>query len=152
MSDIDKTIKDLGIESQPVPSWVNTEHGGQVLSCDRVFEDGLAKIKSLRQQQKEYEDSLPTDEAEAISQAMRLLCPKGESYPEGFEEALYLSAALAPMIKTLEIGEPGPDRDAVLFIADRVQMGLEAAHRKLDRISDTLSAPAVAKRKEKWGV
>ena len=72
--------------------------------------------------------------------------PKARLTPEGFEEALYLSFALEPMIHRLDTDEPGIERDALLFIAGRVRWGLERSAVKLDLISDLLCNPNQIKR------
>ncbi len=125
-----------------VSDWENEEVKGMALSCDSVHHDNMAKVKKLRDRQAAYRASLPT-EPEAVRRAVdELLCPGAESYPGGFEEALHLSHALGPMITMLKTDVPGPDRDALLWIADHIMFGLEGASCAINQISDILGNPA----------
>lgn len=132
--------------ARPVSMWENAEVKGMALSCDKIHEMDMDKIASLRAQQAKYEASLPADHQEAIKAAQKVMHPEGESYPDGFEASLHLSHALRPMIEVLDLSHPGPDRDALLWITDKIMFGLEDAQRNLDRITDILGNPAQVRR------
>lgn len=128
--------------TRPVTSWENEAIRGMALSGERIHARDMKKIEALRKQQADYEALLPVEPIEVIKAALETMHPDGgENYPKGFEEALHLSHALRPMVETLDTDEPGPDRDALLYIADRIMFGLENAARKLDHISALLGTP-----------
>lgn len=127
--------------TRPVTDWENEEVGFKALASDRCLASHLKKVENLRKQQADYLASLPVEPMEVIKVALETMQADGDKYPEGFEEALRLSHALRPMVETLDTDEPGPDRDALLYIADRIMFGLANAARKLDHISETLGNP-----------
>lgn len=128
--------------TRPVTNWENEAARGMALSSERTHARDMKKIEALRKQQADYEALLPVEPMEVIKAALETMHPDGgENYPKGFEEALHLSHALRPMVETLDTDEPGPDRDALLYIADRIMFGLENAARKLDHISALLGTP-----------
>lgn len=125
----------------PVSMYENEANHNMPLLSEGNFNRSMAEISRLRKQQADYLDSLPTTAEACGEAALRLRHPVGECYPEGFEEALYLSFALEPMIQHLNTDDPGIERDALLFLANRVRWGLERSVAKLDRISDLLGNP-----------
>ena len=125
----------------PVSIHENEANHNMPLMAERVFSQSLAAVTRLRKRQADYLASLPTTAEDCGKAALGLLHPEGETYPEGFEEALYLSFALEPMIHRLDTDEPCIERDALLFIAGRVRWGLERSAVKLDLISDLLCNP-----------
>ena len=135
--------------TRPVTSWENEAIRGMALSSERIHARDMKKIEALRKQQADYEALLPVEPIEVIKAALETMHPDGDSYPEGFEEAMHLAHALRPMVETLDTDEPGPDRDALLYIADRIMFGLANAARKLDHISETLGNPGRIEREAK---
>jgi hypothetical protein len=131
---------------KPVTSYENQDVKNMALSVDYVFEMDLAEISKLRKQQADYLASLPVDPAECLSEALRTLQSNGKSYPDGFEEAFYLSFALEPMIRDLDGGSPCPERDAMLYVADRVRQALMRFMPKLDHVNNVLCSPGRVKR------
>ncbi|TXH26485.1 MAG: hypothetical protein E6Q99_04565 [Elusimicrobia bacterium] len=124
--------------NRPVTDWENEEVGGKALCADIVFQDGLAKVNALRQQQAAYLAALPTNPEAIISAALAVMHPKGASYPGKFEEAMHMAKALCPMIRALDIDQPSPDRDALLWFAGEVAWALEFLSRDLDHLSEIL--------------
>lgn len=124
-----------------VSTWENSEVDGKALCADLIYQQHVEKVEDLRGRQEAYLDSLPKDMESAIRAAFQLLHPDGRSYPEGIEEALHLSWALCSMVKEGNLDEEGCDRDAAIYIADRVAYSLHIATRRLDRIADTLRSP-----------
>lgn len=147
MSDMNK--KAGADTARPVDSYVNEMVDGLALCADSIFEEKLAEVGRLRRRQADYLASLPTKADDCISAAVKILHHDSEEYPEGFEEALYLSFALEPMIRDLRTEDPGIERQALLYVADRVRWGLERASRKLDRVSDILCNPGRIEREER---
>lgn len=113
--------------AEPVTMWENEEANGLALCSAPLFARKLDLISKLRNQQAEYYASLPTDPKECISAAMGALHEDGSDHPKGFEEALFLSFALGPMIKDMMAHCYGPDRAALLHVADQIKSGLESA-------------------------
>lgn len=135
------SANDTGLPARPVTTWDNEEVKGAALCADSVHADYLKRVNELRTRQADYRASLPTEPKEAIRAAMRAMHPKGESYPGAFEEAMHLSKAIRPMVEMLQTDDRGPDRDALLWIADRIAFGLEGVATKLDHISEILDTP-----------
>lgn len=127
--------------TRPVTNWENEAVRGMAFTSERAHARDMKEIEALRKQQADYEALLPVEPMEVIKAALETMHPDGDSYPEGFEEAMHLAHALRPMVETLDTDEPGPDRDALLYIADRIMFGLENAARKLDHISALLGTP-----------
>lgn len=125
----------------PVSRWDNELVQGMALTADGVHAHQMERVDALRKRQAEYLASLPVEPKAAIRAALDKMHPDGWSYPVGFEEALHLSKALRPMIQHLDTSTPGPDRDALLWIADRIRAGLEDAERSLDQIAGILQQP-----------
>lgn len=122
---------------RPIDEAKNQSVFGFALCGESIFEERLAEIKQLRETQKAYNASLPNDPHGAVREIFSLLHDDNcGSYPEGFEEALYLSASLGPMIRMLGLSEPGADQEAILYIADKIQFGLERARQRIDRAND----------------
>lgn len=128
--------------AKPVTVWENESVNGMALSHDRVHQLDMDKIEALRARQKGYLKSLPSNPEDCLRAAARLLHSGGDAYPEGFEEAFFLSFALAPMIKNLETDMPGPERSALLYVADRIQFGLSRFAPRLEEVADILGNPA----------
>jgi len=121
-----------------VTDWENTYANGLALLNEEYFQERLEYIKALRRRQATYLDSLPDEPKEAIRAAWAEMHPEGEKYPDGIEQALYLSYALAAQVKAGDAEDEGRSRDAVLWVADRIALGLHRATFQLDRISDIL--------------
>jgi len=127
--------------TKPVRDWENAGVKGLALCGEDVFQENMQKVRELRDRQAAYLDSLPSDPPEAIRAALKLMHPPGDEYPEGIEEALHLSHALAALVKDGDLDEGGFNRDAALYVADRVAFAMHRATRQLDRISDILGNP-----------
>ena len=139
----------MSLPPEPVTSYENRQVHGLALCMDGILEDEVAKIQALRARQAAYCDSLPTDPSECITAATKALYSHGENYPRGLEEALHLSCALAPMINAPGYEEPGPERDALLWIAGRIQEYLQDAAGVIDRAADILGNPARIERESR---
>lgn len=124
--------------NSPVSDWENRMVNGEALMADPVFRMDRAKVDELRAQQARYEASLPTSIEEIITAAKASLNDGYDDYPPGFEEALFLSLALRPMIAALDTDMPGRDRDAILWIAGRVEDGLWQTKQRLDHANNIL--------------
>lgn len=135
----------------PVSTFENEDAKGMAICAQKVFEDELAKVRHLRARQSDYLASLPTDAAGCLSAALSVLHPQGENLPKGLENSLHLSFALAPMIRQLQTEGPGPMRDALLYIADEVNMGLWQAAREIEHVSEILRNPARVEREARFG-
>lgn len=55
---------------------------------------------------------------------LKWLQPDGQEFPQDYEEARHLSAALRSIIEAGNLDQPGPSRDAALFVADKLVEGL----------------------------
>lgn len=126
---------------RPVSDRENKEAGHLALCDQNVFDDQMAEIAALRSRQAAYLEGLPTTDRECIDSALRLLHEDAGEYPEGLEEALHLSAVLEAMIRHTQIADHGTYRDAALFIADRIQQGLQRTAKAIERIGDILGNP-----------
>lgn len=135
-------------ETRPVTNWENQSVGGTALCAESLFLDHIEDAKKLRERQAQYEASLPTDPEEVISSALRLLHPNGNSYPEGVEEALQLSCALAVIVKHGDLEVLSPERETAVYLADRLEVATRNAAGRLDRLSDVLCAKSRQKRRE----
>lgn len=129
---------DPGMPIEPVSNWENQSVGGAALSARCVYDEKQATIAALRARQELYLESLPTDPAQAIREALDLMQPCGESYPEGFADALHTACFLRSLVRDLTEDSPGPQTDAALHIADRMWDWLNTAANRLDRASDLL--------------
>lgn len=134
---------------KPVNVWENETVNGMALCLDFVHQKETAKIDAYRAQQAEYLKSLPTKPEECLTAALRVLHQGGENHPEGFEEALYLSVALAPLLRSIQTDGPGLERTALLYIADRIRLSLFRLMPKLDEVADILGNPARLERDAK---
>ncbi|MEQ9257509.1 MAG: hypothetical protein RIG84_00275 [Roseovarius sp.] len=123
---------------KPVTDHENQSAKGFALCGDKLFEDGIAYIRQLRERQARYMESLPTDFREANSQAIRILHPDGEEFPYGIKEAFCLAFAVEAMIKDGGIDEPSPARDAALGLADMLISSMRRGTEELKRLSDIL--------------
>ena len=132
--------------SDPVSIWDNERAKGLALTCDAIHAQEMAQVDALRQREAQYRACLPTEPKAAIAQAVKILNATADGYPEGFAEAMHLSVALSPLIATLTTDDPGPERDALLWIAGRIALGLYHSRQSLDRAVDTLTRPAEAAR------
>ncbi|WP_146136659.1 hypothetical protein [Aliiruegeria haliotis] len=128
-------------ELKPVTMWENKAAKGHALCAEPIFRDHIEGTQALRDRQAAYLDSLPSDPPEVIRAALKLMHPNSESYPDGIEEALHLSHALEALVKDGDLDEDGFNRDAALYVADRVVMAMHRATRQLDRIGDILGNP-----------
>ena len=81
---------------------------------------------------------MPTEPDEIISEALKIMHPDAQLYPAGIEDALHLSYALFEMVKN-GIDETGPNRDAAMYIADRVNTDLIRAALELERLGHVLA-------------
>lgn len=122
----------------PVTEWENTHASGLALLGEKYYQERLEYVQALRRRQATYLDSLPDEPKEAIQAAWAEMHPEGEKYPDGIEQALYLSYALAAQVKAGDAEDEGRSREAVLWVADRIALGLHRATFQLDRISDIL--------------
>ena len=132
------SANDEVLPSYPVSQSENEEVRGLALCCDSAFEDEMKLVDNLRSRQKAYRASLPTDPDEIITAALAAMYPGGGDYPDGFEEALHLSHALVVMVED-GIDDAGSNRDAAVYIADRVIECLRNLGRSLDQVGDLLS-------------
>ncbi|MBZ0123841.1 MAG: hypothetical protein K8F31_08140 [Roseovarius sp.] len=123
----------------PVSNWENAHANGLALLNEEYFQERLEYIKALRRRQATYLDSLPDEPREAIRAAWAEMHPEGERFPDGIEQALYLAYALSAQVKAGDADDEGLSRDAVLWVADRIALGLHRATFHLDRISDLLA-------------
>lgn len=127
---------------QPVSIHENRAVNGMALSADPVFEETVTTALELRQRQAEYRKSLPTDPAEAIRLALRHLQYDRSDYPEGIEDALHLSSALADLMLVACDQEKSFDPIAANYIAERMETAMRKAVAALDRANDILRNPA----------
>lgn len=132
-------------DPRPVTDWENEEVHGKALSCRKLFEMDLAKVQALREREAAWQASLPKEAEEACKAALKEICSQDNDWGEPFKEAVYLSFALRPMIMHLRLDDHGPDRDALLWIVDRIQHRLEGEQARMDRVMDILGAPGHAK-------
>lgn len=51
---------------------------------------------------------------------LKWLQPDGQEFPQNYEEVRHLGAVLRSMIDAGNLDEPGPSRDAALFVADKL--------------------------------
>jgi hypothetical protein len=129
-----------------VTSYENQGVKGLALAAEGVLEMEFAEIAKLRKRQEDYLASLPVDPTECLSEALGTLEPGDESYPDGFEEAFYLSFAVGPMIRHLDGESYCSERDAMLYVADRVWDALMRLKPKLDHMKGVLCRPGTGKR------
>lgn len=134
---------------EPVSEYENASVGGKALCCESLFREHIEQAQALRDRQAAYLASLPTDPAEAIRAANKLLYPSGGQYPEDFEEALHLSFALEALLRTLEVDAPGRVRDATIHIAERVADAMSRFAEILDRVGDILGNPGRVERRDR---
>ncbi|MFN3823595.1 MAG: hypothetical protein ACK4RN_06410 [Pseudorhodobacter sp.] len=126
---------------EPVSYDENRAVGGKALCGEGVWKDDLAQIEQLRARQAAYRESLPQDDSAAISAAWQHLSPRGESYPDGFERALYTAYAIEVIVRT-DAAQEGFGLEAAAFLAESVTDDLRRVQRSLDRVSDILGNPA----------
>ena len=136
---------------EPVTDWENDDSKGLALCAESLFREHVELAQARRDRQAAYLDSLPTDPTEVIRAALKLMHPRGETYLEGFEEALHLSVALEALIKDGDVDEEiSISRESALHIADRIVTSLRQAARQIDRISDILGNPPRIERESKF--
>ncbi len=123
-------------EPRPVLPHENREVHGYALCREGIFRGHVAEVEQLRARQAEYLASLPTDPREAIRAACELICGEG-GYPDGFEEALHLSAVL----EAVTTGNCDCDPAALAYVGMRVMATLRGAARQINLISDILDNP-----------
>lgn len=126
---------------RPVTSHENEAVKGQALIDQKGLEKNREKVDELRAQHAEYLASLPTEPKDCMDEALRALGPDGGNYPEGFEEAMHLSHTLAPMIHHLDASQPGPEREAMLYVAERICVGLFNAAAAINHAGEALANP-----------
>lgn len=51
---------------------------------------------------------------------LKWLQPEGQQFPQDYEEVRHLGPALRSMIEAGNLDQAGPDRDAALFVADKL--------------------------------
>ena len=127
---------------QPVTLWENDDVKGHALCAEYIFREDVERAQTFRERQSSYLASLPVDRKTAIEAALKTMHPKGETYLEGFENALHLSFALLALIKEGDLDADGRSRDSALYIADRLTTDLHFTARKLDHLSFILRNPA----------
>lgn len=126
---------------EPVNIWENEAAHRLPLCSARLFAERLDQITQLHDRQAEYLASLPSDPKECVSAALGVLHENDSDHPKGFEEALFLSYALGPMVKDLLADCYGPERDALLHVVDRIKSGLESAAAALNHAYAILENP-----------
>ena len=129
---------------KPVAYWENNEVKGHALCAENVFLKHIERAQTLRDRQEAYHASLPTDRSAAISQALKIMHHEGTEYPEGTEEALYLSYAMLAILKEGDLDQDGFPRDAALYLADRLACCMITATSKLDHMAEILKSPSRA--------
>ena len=129
-------------ELRPVSSWENNQAKGHALCGQYMWGEHKDEVKTLRNRQAAYLNSLPSDPQDAISAAKKLLDFEYSAYPEGIEKALHFSFALEAMVKHSSTDDDGPEHDAAIYLADQVAHAMVRATEQLDRISDILDNPA----------
>lgn len=125
-----------------VSSFENDEVGGLALSCEPIFQDRISQAKKLRERQAAYLATLPTDPTEVVRASLKLMNPNGNNYPEGIEEALHLSTALAALFRGDDPFDSDRTYEAAMYIAERVSDAMHEATNQLDHVSDILCNPA----------
>jgi hypothetical protein len=130
----------------PVTEFENKELRGLALCPGAAFDDTVSRAQTLRARQRAYLDSLPTDPAEAIADARKLLSHDYTAAPKGFEDALHLSQALSALIAQGDLDAPSPTYDAALYIAQRINLALHDTNDSLKRARDVLGNPARVER------
>jgi len=132
---------------QPVSSRENETVSGMALAGDVVFEVNLQKTRKLRERQGEYLKSLPTEPEHAIETALEFLEHNYGAYPEGIEEARFLSTGLLEMLRHSKVSDDEFNTDAAIYLADRIEMAVQKAVTAIDRANDALRNPAKLKHK-----
>lgn len=125
---------------KPIADWENEEVKGLALCGDEIYRKHVEKLETLREQQHAYEASLPDDPHEAIMASLRKLHPDGDSYPEGLQEAADIALVLEEVLLKGDLNFDTCLQPAMARLAGRVSIGLEAAMKELDGISDILGA------------
>jgi len=128
----------MSAQGNPVTDWENQEFNGHALCGEAVLDEYLEGVKSLRDRQKAYLDSLPSDPPEVIREALTLLHQGGSEYPDGIEEALHMSHALWVLLKDNDMAGSERSREVALYFADSVSFAMLRATSQLDRISAIL--------------
>ncbi|MEP4260258.1 MAG: hypothetical protein ABJ375_13230 [Rhizobiaceae bacterium] len=131
---------------RPVTTWENDAVNGLALCYEDGFRAEIDRAQQLRDQMAEYRKSLPTDFESAVKAALKVMHPKGDSYPAGFEELLHLTFALDAMIEQGDICDRGPTRDAAKYLSLRLVTCAMKAQAEWDAISDLLENPNRLKR------
>lgn len=109
-----------------------------------VYQAHMADCQRLHEQHQAYLDSLPTEPEACICAAITVLESEG-AYPEGLETAMHLPAALAPMLRALDIFGPSPELGPLLYIADRINDSLGQTVAAIERAHDILGNSARSK-------
>jgi hypothetical protein len=128
---------------QPVTQQENRNVNGLAQCARYIVDDRMAEMRRLRQKHADYLASLPTDPAECIKQALKVLTHNFEPYPERFMEALHLSYAIGPMVKDMdpEPVEPEGSREALINIAERITDCLRETAAQLEHAVKILGNP-----------
>ncbi|SDE88362.1 hypothetical protein SAMN04488117_101596 [Celeribacter baekdonensis] len=129
---------------RPIPYTANQETHGLALAADVVYTSEIAQIDRLRERQAAYRASLPTSVEAANREAISVLSDLIEPDERGgFLEALHLSIALGAMIKKdgNALGCVGPERDAAIFVSERVSDALLQVHGELEHMNTALRTP-----------
>jgi len=132
------SANDTAMPAKPVSNWENAHANGLALLNEEYFQERLEYIKALRRRQAAYLDSLPGEPRAAIRAAWSEMHQGGCEYPDGVEEALHLSYALAAMVKAGDTDDEGRSRDAALYLSDRLAQAMHRAALQIDRVSDIL--------------
>lgn len=124
-----------------VSHWENENTKGLALCSQGIFEDYIEEAQKLRDRQAQYEASLPTDPAEIIAAAKSALQPDCGDYPEGLEEIRHLSTALTVLARHGDFDTHSPERDAAVYMSDRIERAVRRVVSQLDRVADVLGTP-----------
>lgn len=125
----------------PVGDWENAKAKGMALCGEETWQEHVEMVNALRARQEAYRASLPTEPAEAIRAARKLIQNNYGNYPEGFEDALHLSVALATLVQHENFATDGWVSGAAQYIAEKVMTSLHTAAVQIDRAVDILEAP-----------
>lgn len=129
--------------AQPVTPWENAEVNGLALCHPRVLEGEMEKVQNLRERQAKYLASLPTAPEDCLAVALGILqSDKENDLPEGLQEAVSLSFAVRAMVAEVTEQMQGPEIDAMLFLAARLQERLQGTVDSIKRVCDVLGNPA----------
>lgn len=132
---------------QPITHKRNRELKGHGLCAEVLYRQHVDQVEAARTQQAAYLASLPTDPAEAIEAAEKILQLDPEGYPADFMVAMHFSVALRALVDAAQPMDFEERRSTAIHIADGLVDALRGVARDLDLVSDILSGPVGAKRK-----